>query len=269
VVLSDILAWSDGASSVSLTIEEWHQQFSRQARWTQGIRTRLYRQAGLRHARLVLDVGCGTGVVTEEIARRTGGQVVGLDLAPAMIRFAADGVDGVQWVVGDAHDLPFPAETFDLVLCNYLLLWTERPEVVVEEMARVARQGGAVLATAEPDYGGRIDFPEDIALGPLMEESLRCEGAHPRIGRRLKAQFVAAGLEVQTWVIPSIWDDQQLRQEFDAEWDFIFKTLNNVADEAQLRKHQERAWRALQAGERLIFMPVFWALGRKPEGDPL
>ncbi len=254
---------------VSLTIEEWHRQFSRQAAWTRGIRSRLYRQAGLWRAEAVLDVGCGTGVITDEMARRTRGRVVGLDLDPAMIRYAAGRVEGAEWVVGDAHYLPFPVETFDLALCNFLLLWTEHPVLVAKEMARVVRREGVVLATTEPDYGGRIDFPEDIALTPLMEESLRREGAHPHIGRRLKALFVEAGLEVQTGVIPSIWDDQQLRAQFEAEWSFIFKTLNNVADEAELRKYEERAWRALQAGERLIFMPIFWALGRKPGAHPL
>ncbi len=248
---------------VSLTIEEWHRQFVRQAGWTLSTRSHLYRQARLWRTQAVLDVGCGTGVITEEVAQRTKGRVVGLDLDPAMLRYAAGRVEGVEWVVGDAHYLPFPAKTFDVVLCNFVLLWTEHPRVAVEEMARVARAGGMVLATTEPDYGGRIDFPEDIALGPLMEESLCRDGAHPRIGRRLKALFVMAGLETQTGVVPSIWNDQQLTDEFEREWNFIFKTLNNVAEEAELREHKERAWRALQAGERLIFMPIFWALGRK------
>jgi len=248
---------------VSLTVEEWDRQFIRQARWTRGTRSRLYRQAGLRRATAVLDVGCGTGVITQQVARTTDGRVTGLDLDPAMIRYAADRVKEVQWTVGDAHCLPFPSETFDLVICSFLLLWTEYPGLAVEQMARVVREGGVVLATTEPDYGGRIDFPDSIALGPLMEESLRREGAHPRIGRRLKALFSTAGLDVRTGVIPSIWDDRQLREEFEAEWDFISETLTNVADEAQLRKYRQRAWRALQQGERLIFMPNFWALGRK------
>jgi ubiquinone/menaquinone biosynthesis C-methylase UbiE len=248
---------------VSLTIEQWHRQFLRQASWTRAIRSDLYCQAGLGRAEAVLDVGCGTGVILDEIAQRTEGYVLGLDLNPAMLRYAIEWVEGADWVAGDAHYLPFPAETFDLVLCNYLLLWTEDPRLAVEEMARVAREGGVVLATTEPDYGGRIDFPEDIALGPLMEESLRREGAHPRIGRRLKAIFVEAGLDAQTGVIPSIWDDRQLREEFEGEWNFIFETLNNVADEAKLRMYKESAWQAVQAGGRLIFMPMFWALGRK------
>ncbi len=249
---------------MSLAVEEWDRQFTRQARWTESTRSWLYRRAGLWQARAVLDVGSGTGVITHQVAARTRARVVGLDLDPAMVAYAAGKVSGVEWVVGDAHDLPFPKETFDLVVCNFLLLWTKRPALAVEEMVRVATDGGVILATTEPDYGGRIDFPEDIALGPLMEESLRCEGAHPRIGRRLKALFALAGLEVQTGVIPSIWDDNQLREEFNDEWNFIFSTLADVADEAELREYEERARRALEAGERLIFMPMFWALGRKP-----
>ncbi len=252
---------------MSLTVEEWHGQFLRQARWNREIRIRLYRRAGLRGAKGILDVGCGTGAITEELASSARGRVTGLDLDPAMIGFAADRVKHVDWLVGDAHCLPFPERSFDLVLCNFVLLWTENPRLAVTEMARVATEGGVVLATTEPDYGGRLDYPEDIALQPLMEESLGLEGAHPRIGRRLKALFSTAGLVAQTGVIPSIWDDRQLLEEFDAEWDFIFRTLSNVASEAQLRAYQEKSWSALQRGERLIFMPNFWALGRKPRSD--
>jgi SAM-dependent methyltransferase len=249
---------------VSLTTEQWHQQFLRQARWTEGIRSSLYRQAGLLRAEAVLDVGCGTGAITEEVAQRTRGCVTGLDLDSAMIDFAAERVEGIHWVVGDAHTLPFRANSYDVVLCSFLLMWTERPDTAVQEMARVAREGGVVLATTEPDYGGRIDYPEEVALGPLMEESVRRDGGHPRIGRRLRGMFTSAGLEVQDGVIPSMWNSRQLQGEFDAEWDFISRTLNNVAGEAELRTYRDRAWRALQEGERLVFLPNFWALGRKP-----
>jgi SAM-dependent methyltransferase len=249
---------------VSLTVEQWHQQFLRQARWTRTIRSYLYRQAGLWRAESALDVGCGTGAVTQEVAERTRGRVTGLDLDPAMISYAAERVEGVQWIVGDAHCLPFGAGSYDVVLCSFLLMWTEEPGVAVKEMSRVVREGGVVLATTEPDYGGRIDYPEEIGLRSLMEESVRRDGGHPRIGRRLKALFSSAGLEVQTGVIPSLWDDRQLAEEFEAEWDFTFRTLGNVADEAQLRMYRDEARIALREGARLVFMPNFWALGRKP-----
>jgi ubiquinone/menaquinone biosynthesis C-methylase UbiE len=249
---------------VGLSIEQWHQQFVRQAGWTRGVRSHLYRQAGLWRAETVLDVGCGTGAVTQEVAERTRGRVTGLDLDPAMIGFAAHSAGQIDWLIGDAHCLPFATNSYDVVLCSFLLMWTEEPELAVEEMVRVVREGGVVLATTEPDYGGRVDYPEEIALGPLMEQSVRCDGGHPRIGRRLKAVFSAAGLEVQTGVIASIWDDRQLAEEFEAEWDFIFRTLGNVADDAQLRAYKDKARKALREGARLIFVPNFWALGRKP-----
>lgn len=247
-----------------LTVEQWHRQFLRQARWTQGIRSHLYRQAGLWGAQRVLDVGCGTGAVTAEVSQGTRGRVTGLDLDPSMTNFAAGWISEVDWIVGDAHWLPFRDESFDLVLCSFLLLWVERPTLAVQEMARVVREGGVVLATTEPDYGGRIDYPEEIELGPLMEESLLREGAHPRIGRRLKALLSSAGLVTQSGIIGSVWDDRQLANEFDAEWGFIFETLDNVADGALLRGYRDKALRALRDGSRLFFMPHFWALGRKP-----
>ena len=254
---------------MSLTVEQWHQQFVRQARWTLSIRSHLYHQAGLWGAEAILDVGCGTGAVTKEVAERTRGTVTGLDLDPAMISFADERFPDLQWMVGDAHCLPFGSETFDLVLCNFVLLWTEHPGVAVQEMARVVRQGGAVLATTEPDYGGRIDYQENVALGALMEESLLRDGASPRIGRRLKALFSSAGLEVQCGIIASMWDDHQLADEFDSEWGFIFRTLGNVADEGQLRAYREKARMAVREGTRLVFMPNFCALGTKPAVDPL
>jgi SAM-dependent methyltransferase len=252
---------------VPLTVDQWHRQFLRQAGWTQEIRSRLYRAAGLGSAQTILDVGCGTGAITEELAQRTAGRVTGLDLDPAMIDFASSGVSDIQWVLGDAHHLPLETGSFDLVVCNFLLLWTTDPELAVSEMARVASKGGDVLATTEPDYGGRIDYPEDIALGPLMEESLRLEGAHPRIGRRLKGLFSSAGLQAESGVIASMWDERQMAQEFDAEWDFIFETLSNVAERAQLEEYREEERVALEEGSRVMFMPNFWALGRKAVGQ--
>ncbi|NIN01328.1 MAG: methyltransferase domain-containing protein, partial [candidate division Zixibacteria bacterium] len=233
-----------------LSVSEWHRQFERQARWTRAWRLRLYRQVGLWQAGSVLDVGCGTGVITEEIAQHTKGTVTGLDVDPAMIEEAAKRVTGVDWKVGDAHDLPFGEGQFDLVICNFLLLWAREPDRVVREMARVVKKDGMVLDTAEPDYGGRIDFPEDLPLGRLMSQALEHSGADPHIGRRLRKLFVDAGLNSEVGIIASLWDQEQMARERKEEWQFLERALGNLVSAQNLQRYQKLEKKALQAGWR-------------------
>jgi len=270
-----------------LTIEEWHAQFTRQARWTRAVRNQLYRRVNLLRAERVLDVGCGTGVITEEMAARCKGQVIGVDVDAAMIEFALRPFDGAsldcardrqdrlcsgqaqdrsgraEYRVGNAHQLDFPDGHFDVVACHFLLMWVSNPALAVREMARVTRPGGAVLACAEPDYGGRIDYPEELPLARWQAEALRREGADPFTGRKLPALFAQAGLSANVGVIPSLWDDETLRAEFEAEWALMERTLVGMVIEDELRNYKQVDWQAIEDGQRLIFVPIFYALGRK------
>jgi SAM-dependent methyltransferase len=246
-----------------LTVEEWHAQFTRQARWTRAVRNQLYRRVNLLRAERVLDVGCGTGVITEEMAARCKGQVIGVDVDAAMIAFAQDSGGRAEYRVGDAHQLDFPDGHFDVVACHFLLMWVSNPALAVREMARVTRPGGAVLACAEPDYGGRIDYPEELPLARWQAEALRREGADPFMGRKLPALFTQAGLSANVGVIPSLWDDEALRAEFEAEWALMERTLAGIVSEDELRRYKQADWQAIEDGQRLIFMPIFCAVGRK------
>jgi 2-polyprenyl-6-hydroxyphenyl methylase/3-demethylubiquinone-9 3-methyltransferase len=91
----------------------------------------------------VLDVGCGAGFLTNELARR-GHQVVGLDAAADSLEVAAahDVTGDVNYVQGDARALPWPDGTFDAVCAMDLLEHVEEPGQVVEEAARVLAPGG-------------------------------------------------------------------------------------------------------------------------------
>ncbi len=99
----------------------------------------------------VLDVGCGTGSWAGELGR-LGARVWGVDRSPAMIEAARrkatrQGGNGgsVEFLVGDARRLPFSDARFDLVTALLMLEWSEDPEMVMREAARVTRPGGRVL----------------------------------------------------------------------------------------------------------------------------
>jgi len=247
---------------VNLTPEEWHVQFSRQAGWTRSTRDYLYRQARLPRAKRVLDVGSGTGAVTEELASRTVGQVIGVDLAPEMVAYARRKASQVEYQLGDAHALPFDDGWFDISACHFVLMWCHDPARAAREMVRVTRPGGAVLVCAEPDYGGRIDYPE-LSLGRWQCDSLRREGADPCLGRKLHRLFALAAVrQVQVGLIPGIWGIDALRAEFSAEWALWEHSLRTVVPADELAQARAADWAAIETGQRLAFVPLFYALVR-------
>ena len=248
--------------TTNLMPEEWDQQFTRQAGWTRATRQHLYRRANLLRARRVLDVGSGTGAVTEELAARTRGQVVGVDFDPAMVALAQGRGGRAEYRPGDAHDLPFADSWFDVTVCHFLLLWCCDPARAAAEMVRVTQPGGTVLVCAEPDYGGRIDHP-DLPLREWQMAALRREGADPCLGRTLRELFALPAVRsVEGGIIPGLWDAATLRAEFDAEWALWSRSLAGLVadDELACVRAADRA--AIEAGGRLVFVPTFYALVR-------
>ena len=92
----------------------------------------------------VLDVACGTGIVARHAIRRVGreGSVVGLDLTEPMLRVAERIEPAVEWVLGDATELPFPDESFDVVVSQAGLMFFPDRIQAVSEMGRVLVSGG-------------------------------------------------------------------------------------------------------------------------------
>lgn len=242
---------------------DWHAQFLRQAKWTQATRNQLYRRANLLRAERVLDVGCGTGAITQELARRTRGETIGVDLDPAMVSFARQTAPEVRFEQGDALDLAFPDGHFEVVCCHFLLLWVTDALRAVCEMARVTGPGGSVLICAEPDYGARIDWP-DMPLSQWQVEGLRRQGADPLIGRKLRQLLSLAHLQGDVGVLPSLWDTQELRENFEQEWAWIGRDVGSSVSAEALERTRAQARAAIKAGTRLIYLPLFYALAKKP-----
>ncbi len=159
----------------------WHARFRQQAQWTRPLRAHLFARFGGMSAARVLEVGCGTGALLEDFPPERRGSLHGLDRDRAVLQEAAQNAPGVALLCADGHSLPYASACFDLVFCHYLFLWTRDPLQVLTEMRRVTRPGAVVLALAEPDYGGRVDYPPNSKpQGGLQAEALRAQGRSTR-----------------------------------------------------------------------------------------
>jgi hypothetical protein len=131
-------------------------------------------------------------------------------------------------------------------------------------MKRVVRKGGAVLALAEPDYGGRIDYPDALAsLGKMQQQSLVAQGADPLVGRKLKALFHQAGFEnIETGVLGAQWDQTPTQAELDLELAVLQADLEGILAQQEIQKIRSQEMAAWERGERILFVPTFYTWGQ-------
>jgi ubiquinone/menaquinone biosynthesis C-methylase UbiE len=151
--------------------------------------------AGVSKEDRVLDVCCGTGIVAcalAPIAR----DVTGIDLTPAMLEQARKlqreaGLENLSWQVGDVAAMPFGDEMFSVVVSRYALHHLLEPARVLQEMARVCRQGGKVVVAdvfaSGVEQGGAYDRVEKLR-DPSHVRALRLD--------EITAMFQAAGMPV-------------------------------------------------------------------------
>jgi SAM-dependent methyltransferase len=244
--------------------EDWHQRFYQQASWTASIRRRLYKMTDITNASHVLEVGSGTGVITEELATLFGLRPIGLDIDHAATAYANSRDRLSSYVTGDGLNLPFPNHRFDTTICHFLLMWIPDPDQVVLEMVRVTKPNGWVMALAEPDYGGRIDYPLEFAeCGAMQERSLDAQGADPRIGRKLRALLTNAGLVgVKAGVLGGEWHGSPSLEEHASEWRILASDLGDTLSKKALTSLEQLDRKAWENGSRILFVPTFYAHGR-------
>jgi SAM-dependent methyltransferase len=249
------------------SLADWHSRYQQQARWTAPLRAHLFSQIGLAAMRRVLEVGCGTGAILAGIPRADPIPPIGVDLDWERLRRARSNAPGARCACGDALRLPFGPGTFDAVLCHFLLLWVGDPHAAVREMARVARRGGWVLALAEPDYGGRIDYPPALAAaGRLQTEALRRQGADPAAGRRLAEIFSAAGIGIRECGVLGAEADPGDGDPAGAELErrVLRNDLDGSISDPDWADYVAADRRARRKGSRILFVPTFYAAGVVP-----
>jgi SAM-dependent methyltransferase len=243
----------------------WHNRFRQQTRWTRELRNYLFDRVELAHGASLLEVGCGTGAVISTLPTGTSQTIHGLDINPRFLALAGRNAPHAHLCQADAHQIPYQTGAFALTLCHFVLLWLDKPEAALTEMVRVTSPGGAVMVLAEPDYGGRIDYPESLAhLGTLQAQALQDQGADPFVGRRLAALLHQAGLDaVESGVLGGQWTAPPSQAELALEWEILRDDLGSRISETDFAAYQAADREAWTRGDRILYVPTFYAWGRK------
>jgi ubiquinone/menaquinone biosynthesis C-methylase UbiE len=145
----------------------------------------------------VLEVGCGTGVITELIAALpTVSRTVGIDPSGELVERARSRMTGVTFDVGDGRALPYDDESFDAVVFATTLCHVPDPALALAEAWRVVRPGGSLLVY-EGDYNtATVGLSAYDPLQACVEAGVARMVHDPWIVRRLQPMVAAAGFDV-------------------------------------------------------------------------
>ena len=168
------------------------------------MREACFNAAGLTKGMSVLEIGCGTGVVTRELARIAGrdGRVVGIDVSRALLNYArgrtVPGGVPIEYALGDAYSLDFPTGCFDASCSVTLLAHLDNLDQVVREMIRVTRRTVMLL---DQDYQTLVFENSDTALTrKILQHGADFNVLDGWCGRKLPGLLVHHGLQnVQCW----------------------------------------------------------------------
>jgi ubiquinone/menaquinone biosynthesis C-methylase UbiE len=176
-----------------------HESVLRSHRWRTIENSASYAASSFTRGARVLDVGCGPGTITVDIARRVApGHVIGIDASAAVIEEArrdAAGVDNVEFFTGDVYALRIPDAFFDVVHAHQVLQHLHDPVAALREMRRVCKPDG-VVAARDSDYAAFTWYPGVPELGAwldLYERVARANRGEPDAGRFLLKWAHAAG----------------------------------------------------------------------------
>ncbi|TFD55155.1 methyltransferase domain-containing protein [Cryobacterium frigoriphilum] len=178
-----------------------HESVLRSHTWRTVANSAAYLVPELGAGQRVLDVGCGPGTITVDLARRVApGEVIGIDASADIVRQAEglafdEGVHNVRFRVGDVYAIDLPDASVDVVHAHQFMQHLSDPVSAMREIRRVLRPGG-VFAARDVDYGGVMVYPALPGLTAwqrVYRQVHRWNGGEPDAGRHLTAWARAAG----------------------------------------------------------------------------
>ena len=198
-------------SSTDVYTHGHHESVLRSHTWRTAENSAAYLLPRLKPGLDLLDVGCGPGTITTDLARRVApGRVVGIDRSSDVVaearRHAESAGVAVELAVGDVYALEFPDASFDVVHAHQVLQHLTDPVAALGELRRVVRPGG-VVAVRDSDYASFVWAPLDPRLTRWLDVYrgvARHNRAEPDAGRFLKGWARAAGFGAVT-VASSTW----------------------------------------------------------------
>lgn len=210
----------------------------------------------------VLDVGCGTGVVAREAARRIGaeGRVVGLDLNPRMLQVARRVAPEIEWREGDAGALPFEDGAFDVVVSQFAMMFFPDPVRSLREMWRVLAPGGRLaVAVCGPlsdaaGYAALAQVAERVCT-PEVVDLLRSPFA---LGDRERLAGLARdaqieGAEIRTSECPVRFPSIDALVQTEVKASPIREVIDDRSFDALLRGARGALARFLKSGGEIAF----------------
>lgn len=267
----------------------------RSHRWRTAENSAGYLLPHLRAGHRLLDVGCGPGTITIDLAAAVApGPVVGLDreadpLQQARTTAQAAGVQNVTFTTGDVYALDYADASFDVVHAHQVLQHLADPVAALTEMRRVCAPGG-VIAVRDADYEAMAWYPADDRLDhwlDLYRRLARSNGGEPDAGRRLLGWAQQAGLNgvegsASVWSFTSAedrtWWGELWAERITGSALADQALVGGLATEAELAQiaegwrrwaEQDDGWFAVLHGEVIARVPASAAEGRSVLPGPV
>lgn len=247
-----------------------HDSVLRSHRWRTAENSAAYLLPLLAPGMELLDVGCGPGTLTTDLAARvTPGRAIGVDLSSDVVGQAraharGRGVDNVSFRVGDFQSVGLEPASFDIVHAHQVLQHLDDPVGALEAMAQLARPGG-IVAARDVDYSAMTWAPDDDRLDrwlAMILEVTRRNGGEANAGRYLlgwaqQAQLHVVSYTTSTWTfaIPEerdwwadLWAERTVASSFaEQAVSYGVSTPQELADVAQ-------GWRAWAQHDDGVFV---------------
>lgn len=203
----------------------------------------------------MLDIGCGTGAVLKPASERAAA-AVGIELSPGMAERARAAAPTAEVVVGDASQLPFESESFDVALAAFVVFFMRDPTAALKDWARVIKPGGRIAISTWAESDPRWAWEREVRMPfaahidrERMQELMSSVSAINRFDepQKLANELSAAGFEptgVETFPLEFVFKDEDAWWEWN--WSHATRIFLEELPEDIREQYRAKAYEAMQ-----------------------